>query len=242
MISPARTRTATATIAAGSEDHRAPRMIFERPSARARRRRGRRPGRRLRPRRSGRAAGPRSGGSRCRRSCRWFRSRRSCRTLVSEEVLEWWRRARSARAAARAQPPRPHGIEERRLAPPAEAISTSIVARSPSRQAAGRQSLGELGGRLLGFDDELDGFCGGLGEARQRRGAQQPPGIDRDEPAGHALNLPEEMARDDDGDPRSRVRCARSGRASRRGRQGRARSSARRGRGRADRGRAPGRA
>ena len=94
----------------------------------------------------------------------------------------------------------PHGVVRRRTRRRRPRRSRrASSARSPSRPGRGPSSRSASWSAASSVS--TTSWPGALGEARQRRGAQQPPGIDRDEPAGDPLDLPEEVARDDDGDP-----------------------------------------
>ena len=106
-------------------------------------------------------------------------------------------------------------------------------------EAAGDERPGQGGLALLDLDGQ---DAGPLGERPERRGPEQPPGIDGDEEVAHPLDLAEQVAGDDDGDAELGAGPPDERRASRRARPGRARWSARRAAAGAGRGRAPGRA
>ena len=77
--------------------------------------------------------------------------------------------------------------------------STSTVRPSADCLQSGRhERIGQRGGALLDLDGE---HAGALGERRQRRRPDEASGIDRDEVIADPLDLAEQVAGDDDGDP-----------------------------------------
>ena len=65
-------------------------------------------------------------------------------------------------------------------------------------QSVSDQRRGERLGAFLDLDRE---DAGPLGERAEWGGTQEPPGIDRDEEVADTLDLAEQVAGDDDGDP-----------------------------------------
>ena len=120
---------------------------------------------------------------------------RGVRRGVGEQVLEPRRRCSRRTSGS----PRSARVSRTSSYGRSSTIGTTTVRPS----TAGSEPAGGQGARRAARDALLDldrEDAGPLGEAAQRRGAEQVTRIDRDEEVAHPLDLAEEVAGHDDGD------------------------------------------